>query len=224
MKHEVTSLQTKKMLAVSLKKLMEKKPLSKITVSEIIADCGVNRKTFYYHFENIPALVKWMFDQEAVDVVKQFDLLVDAEEAIRFVMDYTEKNQHIINCVYDAVGRNEMKQFFYADFIGILRSVIDGSERVLNITADEKFKNFLAGFFTEALAGELIAWLQNPQKEKKEELLENVLLVCRVAIPQVLLAKSQGVSPFDLLKRGQTGSGERSENGDHEEGNFVGGR
>lgn len=28
---------------------MEKKPLSKITVSEIIADCGVNRKTFYYH-------------------------------------------------------------------------------------------------------------------------------------------------------------------------------
>ena len=37
---------------------MEKKPLSNITVSEIIADCGVNRKTFYYHFEDIYALLK----------------------------------------------------------------------------------------------------------------------------------------------------------------------
>ena len=36
---------------------MEKKPLSKITVSEIIADCGVNRKTFYYHFEDIYAQI-----------------------------------------------------------------------------------------------------------------------------------------------------------------------
>lgn len=48
MRHEVTTLNTKKELAASLKRFMEKKPLSKITVSGIIADCGVNRKTFYY--------------------------------------------------------------------------------------------------------------------------------------------------------------------------------
>ena len=53
MKHEITSLNTKKTLSASLKKFMERKPLSKISVSEIIADCGVNRKTFYYHFDDI---------------------------------------------------------------------------------------------------------------------------------------------------------------------------
>jgi len=47
MKHEVTTYNTKRMLATSLKKAMKHKPFSKITVSEIIADCGVNRKTFY---------------------------------------------------------------------------------------------------------------------------------------------------------------------------------
>ncbi len=82
MKHEVTTLNTKKMLAASLKKYMEKKPLSKITVSEIIADCGVNRKTFYYHFQDIYGLMKWMLEEEAIEVVKQFDLLVDYREAI----------------------------------------------------------------------------------------------------------------------------------------------
>lgn len=91
MKHEITSLNTKKTLAASLKKAMEKKSLSKITVSEIITDCGVNRKTFYYHFQDIYALLKWMLEEEAIEVVKQFDLLVDYREAILFVLDYVKK-------------------------------------------------------------------------------------------------------------------------------------
>ena len=86
MRHEVTTYNTKKSLAESLKRAMRTKAFSKITVSEIINDCGVNRKTFYYHFEDIYALLKWMFEEEAIEVVKQFDLLVDYEEAIRFAM------------------------------------------------------------------------------------------------------------------------------------------
>ena len=53
MRHEVTSLNTKKLIANSLKKAMKTKPLSKITVSELIRDCGINRNTFYYHFDDI---------------------------------------------------------------------------------------------------------------------------------------------------------------------------
>ena len=53
MRHEVTTYNTRKSLAESLKKAMRTKAFSKITVSEIIGDCGVNRKTFYYHFEDI---------------------------------------------------------------------------------------------------------------------------------------------------------------------------
>ena len=58
MKHAESSLKTKKALASSLKKVMAKKPLRKITVTEIVNDCNVNRKTFYYHFEDIFALLK----------------------------------------------------------------------------------------------------------------------------------------------------------------------
>ena len=113
MKHEVTTLNTKKTLAASLKRFMEKKPLSKITVSEIITDCGVNRKTFYYHFEDIYALLKWMLEEEAVDVVKQFNLLVDYREAVLFVLNYVKTNKHLLCCAYDSMGRDKMKRFFF---------------------------------------------------------------------------------------------------------------
>ena len=73
------------------------KPFSKITVSEIINTCKINRKTFYYHFEDIYALLKWTFEEEAIEVVKHFDLLADYEEAIRFVMKYVDENDYIIS-------------------------------------------------------------------------------------------------------------------------------
>lgn len=97
MTHAEANLQTKTALAASLKKLMEKKPLKKITVSEIITDCNVNRKTFYYHFEDIYALLKWMLEQEAIEIAKEFDVLSDSDKLLEFVISYVKDNSHILN-------------------------------------------------------------------------------------------------------------------------------
>lgn len=51
---------TKRALAASLKKLLAQKPLSKITIADITEDCGMNRMTFYYHFQDIYDLIDWI--------------------------------------------------------------------------------------------------------------------------------------------------------------------
>ncbi len=186
MKHEVTTLNTKRTLAASLKCFMEKKPLSKITVSEIIADCGVNRKTFYYHFEDIYALLKWMLEEEAIEVVRQFDLLVDYREAVLFVMNYVRENKHLLCCAYDSMGRDEMKRFFYADFIGITRKVIQDTEQRLGIHADIQFKEFLAHFYTGAIAGLLIDEFTEKDGHDPEKAADYFALVLENSLPNVL--------------------------------------
>ena len=55
---------TKNALAASLKKLLNRKTLNKITVKDITDDCGVNRQTFYYHFHDVYELVEWIFIHE----------------------------------------------------------------------------------------------------------------------------------------------------------------
>lgn len=186
MKHEITSLNTKKMLSASLKKFMERKPLSKISVSEIIADCGVNRKTFYYHFEDIYALLKWTLEQEAVEVVKNFDLLVNPEEALIFVTDYVDANAHILNCAYDSMGRDEMKRFFYADFYDVILSIIERIEKEKNIVVAEHYKQFVVNFYTEALAGILIDFFQHKDKRNRDEVIQYTLQVLKKSIPGIL--------------------------------------
>lgn len=186
MKHEITSLNTKKTLAESLKHIMKKKNFSKITVSEIIADCGLNRKTFYYHFEDIYALLKWTLESEAVEIVKQFDLIVDYEEALLFIMDYIEKNDYIISCVFDSIGRDEMKRFFFTDFSELVFSLIDSAEKETGKPLSAEYKNFLCFFYTEALAGILIDWVKNRKDQDRQKVIEYLVKTMRDSLLGIL--------------------------------------
>ena len=186
MKHEVTTLNTKRILAASLRKFMEKKPLSKITISEIVADCGVNRKTFYYHFDDIYALLKWMLDEEAIEVVRQFDLTVDYRDAVFFVMNYVRENKHLLCCAYDSIGRDEMKRFFYSDFIDIIRNVVKNTEQQLCIQVDDELKKFLAHFYTEALAGLLIDEFTEKEGHDPDQAVNYISLVLNNSLPAIL--------------------------------------
>ena len=55
---------TKQALAQSLKDLMQEKPFQKISVSDICERCGMNRKSFYYHYRDKYDLLNWIFDTE----------------------------------------------------------------------------------------------------------------------------------------------------------------
>ena len=79
MKHETAAYSTCCALAAALKRIMAQKPVEHVTVSEVAAACGVNRKTFYYHFHDVYELLKWMLEQEAIDVVRRFDLMSEYE-------------------------------------------------------------------------------------------------------------------------------------------------
>lgn len=186
MTHNEISLQTKKKLAASLKKFMMSKSLNKITVTDIIKDCSVNRKTFYYHFQDIYDLLKWILEQEAVEVVKKFDLMVDYKEAILFVINYVEDNAHILACAYDTLGREEMRRFLYQDFINIIETIVDNVAKESGLCIDKEFKHFLCNLYTESLAGILIEWFKNPQNQYKEQIVEYLSIIFRSSLPEIL--------------------------------------
>lgn len=186
MKHEEKSFKTKKILSTTLKNLMEKETFSKITITKIVKEGKLNRKTFYYHFENISQLLKWTLEEEAFAVIKGFDLLNDYKEAINFVVDYVSSNSHVISGAYNSLGRETMKEFFHEDFTEIISIVIDAAKKDLNINVSDEFKLFLAHMYTESISGVLIEQFQNPCKNKKEETIQYLSLILKTSIPAIL--------------------------------------
>lgn len=171
MTNEEISMNTKKALSNTLKELMRHKPFRKITVSELIRECNVNRKTFYYHFEDIYALLKWTLEQESVQIIKKHGLFNNYTELISFVYDYVKDNAFMLNCAYDSLGREVLKQFFQNDFQELTMQIIRNEETRYNLTISDEFRYFLCRLYTEGLAGMLINIFQNPDKYKKEELI-----------------------------------------------------
>lgn len=183
-------------MANALKTAMKTKKLSKITVNELVCACNINRKTFYYHFQDIYDLLKWMLEQEAIDVVKNFDLIINTEEAVRFVMDYAEKNDYIINGAFDSMGYEEIKRFFHNDLFSVIYGAIGNGEASLCVTLDPQFKQFLAEFYTEASAGMLIEWTKNRFSQDKETVIQNIVSIFKISLPAIVKEKSNSINVF----------------------------
>ena len=81
--HTMGSLDTMGLLGNSFIELAEHQPIEKISVSDIVAASGKNRKTFYYHFESKEHLIRWVFRRDLADVLKanvaDDDLLFEPE-------------------------------------------------------------------------------------------------------------------------------------------------
>lgn len=191
MTHEESSLQTKKILCASLKKIMKHKAFSKITVTELIKDCNLNRKTFYYHFEDIYGLLKWMLEQEAFDVIEQFNVLEEYKDAFNFILDYVNENAFFLNCIYDSVGRDQLKRFFYKDFEVLTKKIIRDTEQQLNLSIDDHYRSFLCCFYTEAVAGMLINLFQNPEICDRDKTFEYFSVIIYNSLPAVLIGKTK---------------------------------
>ena len=97
MKHEINSQNTKKMLAETLLSLLDKKQLSKITVSELVSICDINRKTFYYHFTDVYDLFEWHLNGELEKALNSLNPLDDFNTTITYSMNYMNQNTYLRN-------------------------------------------------------------------------------------------------------------------------------
>lgn len=57
---------TKRAMAAAMKELLRDRPFAKVNVSDICDACGMNRKSFYYHFQDKYELMNWIFFNEYV--------------------------------------------------------------------------------------------------------------------------------------------------------------
>ena len=68
---------------------MEKfKELSKITITNITKDCGVNRQTFYYHFKDVYDLLEWIYMNEVIQSMEGNDTYDTWQQGFLSIFEY----------------------------------------------------------------------------------------------------------------------------------------
>lgn len=163
---------TKKALATSLKKLLSKKELSKITISNITDDCGVNRQTFYYHFKDVYDLLEWIYLNEVIQSMDGKDTYNNWQEGFLSIFKYILENKEFVKNTYNSISRDYFLRFIYTQTAILLMNVIDEQAKDINVSDEDK--KFIANFYKYAFVGIIQDWIEDGMKEEPENIINKL--------------------------------------------------
>ena len=152
---------TKKAFASAFKELLQHENFEKITVGAICEKCGMNRKSFYYHFKDRYELVNWIYYTEFAETLRAKaceDMWVMLGDICRYFYD----NSSFYMKVLEYRGQNSFREYFSEVLqpllLGFLNEAVSGEEH----------QAFFAEFFTDALLVSIEKWLKRGDRMPPE--------------------------------------------------------
>ena len=166
------SLITKKAIASGLKELTKKKSFDKITIQDITDICGLNRQTFYYHFQDKFALVNWIYYSEVACAITQNRTYQDWSDAVLDVLHIMKNEQSFYTNALNVTGQNAFQEYLFDVTKDLLLEIVDVFAEGQNIEMQDR--NFIAEFYTYGLVGVVVQWARKGMKEPPQEIVERL--------------------------------------------------
>ena len=148
---------TKELMAGAMRELMATKPVDKITIKDIVEKCGVNRQTFYYHFEDADDLLEWIFEEDAGRVLPTEVSYDRWEEDVMKFFRYLVENRTFALNVYNSNSRLYMLRFYSQKLEKCVRDFAEIVSEGKNISRQDF--DFVVSFYTEGIVGLISRWL-----------------------------------------------------------------
>ena len=171
----------------SLILLLEKKDYSFITVKEICEKAGVNRSTFYLHYETIDDLLSECIEYVGNKINKKFsnkvinkqvikdsgleDLLLITPEYLLPYLEFLKENKAIYKIAYSQP--NVFKEQYIVNHLH--KNIF---EPILNrFLVPKNEQKYMMSFYLSGMGALMIEWIKNDCKEDIQTII-NILLKC----------------------------------------------
>ena len=149
---------TKQALEASLKQLMQKKPLDKITIRDITDTCGISRMAFYYHFKDLYDLVEWVCLEDVTKALAGKKTYDTWQEGLAQIFEAVLENKVFVSNAYRCISRERMESFLYQLTYGLIRDVVEEKSKGAPISQEDKA--FIAEFYKYSFVGILLDWIK----------------------------------------------------------------
>lgn len=153
---------TKNAIKTSFIKLLDELPLSKITVRSIVEDCGINRNSFYYYFEDIPSLLMEITQEELDRIIAEHPSVEDLEEGLDAAISFAQKHRRAAMHIYNSVNRDIYERYIWQICDYVVRSYLDTAFPGRNISQEDEV--IIKEYFKSLCFGLLANWMENGMK------------------------------------------------------------
>lgn len=163
---------TKRMLSLSLKKLLEKNTLDNITIQDITDDAEVSRKTFYYHFQDIYALLEWTLSEDCRPLLESKVKRGDWQESIVALFEYMQENRLIILNAFHSLERDTLEHEVFSILSPLLFDLLNAQPN-FELLNDED-QRFIVSVYGLGVTGLLLRWISTDMLAPSEPLIRQL--------------------------------------------------
>lgn len=163
---------TKNLIRKEFINLLNKKSLHNVTVTELAKKCNIERKTFYYHYENLTELIKEIFDEELTVVIEEFNETLSWEDSFILAAKFILENKKAIKHMYQSDYKDDVEKYVFSMAGEIMNKYVN---RVAKSTdAKEIDIKLIAYFYQCALSSSLIQWVATDMKTDPVEITNRI--------------------------------------------------
>ena len=165
---------TKKAIKDSFWKLLNEQPLSQISVREIVEECGINRNSFYYHFQDVYALLEWLFLEEGKRVLEGNVGASTWQIGMRRIFAYGQENKTVILNVYRCLeDREGLLEIHISRLVRpLLERIFD--EMPYSGQVDQEDRKLILDFYAFGLVELFLRWIGNGMKPDGGQLMDRL--------------------------------------------------
>ena len=172
----------------SLMKLLNERPLNRITVRDIVEDCGVNRNTFYYHFEDISAVIEAVILEEVNRIMEDYTDIASLEDCFDAALRLGHDHRNAIYHIYNSSNRDFLERRLMEICRHVATRFVDRSAEGLDIRPMDRdiiIHSYQCEFF-----GYIIDWLNNGMDAGAEARVKRICAL-RAGSTAAMLQRSQ---------------------------------
>ena len=154
-------------MAKALKDLSLNMPFAKISIGDICKQCGMSRKTFYYHFKDKEDLVHWIFDTEFIIHARK-NTYASVWDGMEELLEYFYRNRAFYKKILFYEGQNSFAVYFnelvYSVFV----------EQLQTILRNPSVKEFQINFIADGMVCMLKRWMAIEECTPPEMFIEEI--------------------------------------------------
>lgn len=154
---------TKQAIRNSFIKLLNERPVSQITVKDIVEDCGINRNSFYYHYQDLPSMIEEIILEEAREIIRQHPTVDSLEEGLEVAISFALKNRRAALHLYNSSKREYFEQYLWQ----VCEHVVDTyiSTAFADYLPGLKDKRTIVRYYKWCCFGAAMDWLSGGMKD-----------------------------------------------------------
>lgn len=154
---------TKKAIALAFKEVMKEKQFDKITVQDITKKCGLNRQTFYYHFEDRYDLMNWIYYNEVFLPLVEVLTEDNYHDSFLIMFKIMYKDKDFYKNAFTMSAHYGFKEYLYS----ILETLVETINK-------QKKESLEVCFYAHGLLGIITTWIKQGMPYSPEEMAKQV--------------------------------------------------